>query len=159
MSDNPLDALRAPPEGADPKAQLEYLRDVVKAFSGIQEPRLKFLSTKLDAAVADWTAGSGAKDGERFVARINALQIETFELIVVVVTQIRSSLRLQLQRGLPKPQRLDIEKMQKQLGDFSQGMRKAAAALKSDDPAKRADAQRLLAESEQAMKALEEQID
>lgn len=145
MSDaNPFANLGAPPADDDPRAQLEYMVKVLEAFKGANEPRIKPLRTKLFAAFAAVKESPTEAQNQAFVNKLRGLQIETYDLVMVLVNQIRGTLRVQLGRAMPKPQKLDTEKLQSDLGDYAQGLRKLIAAMKSGDAAKRIEAQQLL---------------
>ena len=160
MSDEtPFSHLGAPPGDEDPRAQIQYMIGVLQAFEDVREPRMKPLRDKLHSAIAELEHDDDGKVRERYAASVQALQIETYDLIVVVVSQVRATLRAQLARGMSKPDRLDTERLQRDLGDFSQAMRKLVAAIKKGDHAKRLEAERLLEAAGGGIKAIEEQID
>lgn len=142
--DNPFANLGAPPESDDPKGQVEYLLHVLQAFGQSTEPRLKPLRAKLYATFEDIKANPGPDDEQKLKARLAMLQIEAYDLLSVLVNQVRATLRVQLGRGMPKPQRVDSEKLQQELANYAQGIRKLISALKTGDQQKRRDAHAIL---------------
>lgn len=145
MSDaNPFSTLGPPPAGDDAHAQLTYMVKVLEAFKDAKEPRVKPLRAKLFAAVSAIKDNASEADSAQFQKRLRLLQLETYDLVMVLVNQIRGTLRVQLKRAMPKPQKLDTEKLQADLGDYAQGLRKLIAAMKTGDAAKRMEAQVLL---------------
>ncbi|MBC7792651.1 MAG: hypothetical protein H7Z43_03000 [Clostridia bacterium] len=156
---NPLDAVGPPPPTDDPHAQAEYLTQVLDAFAAIQEPRIKPLRARLLSALAELHDNEDGKGRERHVAAMKAVQIDVYELVITIINQIRTTLKVQLGRGMATPARLGMEKLQKQLGDQVRAMLKTVSALKSTDSAKFAEAARLLEEAQRGMQELQEQID
>ncbi len=156
MSDadaNPFATLGPPPAGDDPRAQLEYMASVLEAFKHAREPRIKPLRQKLFAAVSAIKDNPSEADNTQFQKRLRMLQLETYDLVMVLVNQIRGTLRVQLKRAMPKPQKLDTEKLQSDLGDYALGLRKLISAMKSGDAAKRLEAQALLEKAGRSLDA------
>ena len=153
---NPFLGVGAPPEGPDPKAQLEYLRRVVDAFHSTGHPRLKPLRQKLDHALEELARGAKRhaapeKLAREFAQEVAELKLQTYELLVTVVNQARATLRVKLRHILPPEQRIDTEKLQKGLGLFSQGLRKALVGARKQDAAAQAEGKATLAEAAQLM--------
>jgi hypothetical protein len=150
---NPFATLGPPPAGDDPRAQLEYMANVLEAFKQAKEPRMKPLRAKLFAAVAAIKDNPAEADNAQFQKRLRLLQLETYDLVMVLVNQIRGTLRVQLKRAMPKPRKLDTEKLQADLGDYALGLRKLISAMKSGDAGKRLEAQALLEKAGQSLDA------
>ncbi len=144
VSDNPFLDIGAPPEGEDPEAQVEYLKRVVTAFAATGNPRIKPLRKKLDTMLERLAAGAESARTEdelrtlaqEFAVEINALQRQTYELLVTVINQTRATWRVKLkQGGLPPGEKLDTEVLQKALAAYAQALRKMLAAAKRGDKA------------------------
>jgi hypothetical protein len=150
---NPFATLGPPPAGDEPRAQLEYMVKVLEAFREAKEPRVKPLRAKLFAAVSAIKDNPAEADNVQFAKRLRMLQLETYDLVMVLVNQIRGTLRVQLKRAMPKAQKLDTERLQSDLGDYAQGLRKLISAMKTGDAGKRMEAQALLEKAGQSLDA------
>lgn len=152
MTNNPFQALGPPPEGNEPRSQLLYLQRVMEAFAQTAEPRVAPLKRKLQAAVTRLAQGTEREEepeqvAARFGAEVARLRLESYELLLTLVNQVRATLRVQLARMMPPDKRIDSELLQKGLGIYAQGLRKLVTALKTDDESKRAEAHTLLDEA------------
>lgn len=132
---NPFLDIGAPPEGNDPEAQLSYLKTVVAAFHASGNPRIKPLSRKLDIALEDLARGGQKNDdptklAKQFAAQVDALRLQTYDLLLTVINQVRATLRVKLKQGMPPDERVDSEKLQEALGVFAQGLRKLLSSIK-----------------------------
>jgi len=150
--DNPFVGLGAPPQGSDPEAQLTYLKQVVGAFEQTGNPRVRPLGRKLEEALAQLARDSerGAdpeKLARQFSAEVATLRHQAYDLLLTVINQVRATLRVKLQQGVPAPQRADTEKLQKALALFSQALRKTLNAAKKGDTAAQSEADHMLSEA------------
>ena len=136
--ENPFAAIGAPPEGEDPRQQLLYLQSIVAAFEKTPNPRIKPLQKQLGTAIENLAVSVERGDppaqiGQRFQRDIRDLRVQTFDLVLVVVNQFRATLRVKLQAGMAPPQRLDMELLQRALGEYAQAVRKMIGAMKKGD--------------------------
>lgn len=151
-SDNPFSGVGDPPEGQDPEEQLTYLRKVVDAFQGTDNPRIRPLKKKLNEALLR-LAGGSERDvdpeelANKFAGEVEALRLKTYDLLLTVVNQVRATLRLKLKKGMATTERVDTERLQKALALFSQGLRKTVLATKKSDSKAFDDATQVLAEA------------
>jgi len=132
---NPFTNLGAPPEGDDPEGQLRYLRQVMDAFSQTDNPRVKPLGRKLDVALEKMAKKSERGADPETLARelhaeVRALSLQTYELLLTVINQVRATLRIKLQRGMAGDERLKSEQLQDGLALYAQGLRKLLSAIK-----------------------------
>ncbi|MBI5511775.1 MAG: hypothetical protein HY903_23715 [Deltaproteobacteria bacterium] len=155
-AENPFRGIGAPPQGTDPEPQLAYLRRVVDAFHSTGNPRLRPLRQKLDDALEELARGAAKnldpeKLAREFGARVTDLRLQTFDLLLTVINQVRATLRVKLQRGMPWSEKIDTEKLQQALGLFSQGLRKTLAAARKADPQAHDEGNKLLEEAGRMM--------
>jgi hypothetical protein len=155
-SENPFLEIGAPPDGEDAEAQLTYLKRVVAAFESTSNPRIKPLRRKLEEALADLADGAGrGADAEslatQFAGQVDALRAQTYELLLVVINQVRATLRVKLKQGVSPGERVDTERLQKALAFFSQGLRKTLRAQKSGDPDGQREAREMLSDASRAL--------
>lgn len=150
-----LDGLETPPQDPDPKAQLQYLCQVVEGFAASQHPRLRPIKRKLYAALKRLTTDGPTGDpkflAERFAQDVIALRIETYELLHVVVNQSRASLRLLSSERQQTPARVSIDDLQAGFDLFSQGLRKAITALRQSDTAQEHEANTLMQRAQERL--------
>ncbi len=150
--DNPFIALGTPPEGDDPEAQLSYLKGVVHAFELSGNARVRPMGRKLEDALAR-LAAAGQRGGDpealarEFAGEVNELRQQAYDLLLTVINQVRATLRVKLQQGVPGPQRGDAEKLQQALAAFSQALRKGLVAVKKGDREAQKEADKLVAEA------------
>lgn len=162
-TDNPFSGVGDPPEGQDPEAQLTYLRKVVGAFQGTDNPRIRPLKKKLNEALLRLAGGSerGVDPQElagKFSDEVDALRLQTYDLLLTVVNQVRATLRLKLKKGMAGAERVDTERLQKALALFSQGLRKTLLATKKSDSKAYDAAVQVLAEAGQVLEETGHQL-
>lgn len=139
--DNPFAALpSAPAASASPEEQLRYLEGVVEAFRTAGNPRIKPLQKQLTSALERLHRGAERGEDREALAMtlsedITELRLQTFELLLVVVNQVRATLRVKLQHGLPAPERVDVTELNKSLTLYAEGVRKLVSAFKKNDDA------------------------
>jgi len=137
--ENPFRDLGAPPAtDAPPAEQLRYLEGVIEGFRNAGSPRIKPLQKQLTDALERLQRGLDRGTAPEEIAAqlsgdVAALRLQTFEILLVVVNQVRATLRVKLQGGLPTPERLDVEALNRGLGLYAQGVRKLVAAFKKND--------------------------
>jgi hypothetical protein len=155
-TDNPFAQIGAPPVSEDPEAQLSYLKQVVGAFDATGNPRIKPLRHKLEEALEKLARGTERNvDPERlareFAADVDALRLQTYDLLLIVINQVRATLRVRLKQGISPSDRVDTEKLQKALAVFSQGLRKMLRARKNGDARAEEEAKDILGEAGRAL--------
>jgi hypothetical protein len=145
----------APPE--EPKAQLGYLRNMVELFHRIENPRLKALRRKLDAALMQLVQSSEGKKAaevaEELATRLEALRRETFEVLLVVVNQVRGTLKAKLAGGLTPAGRASSEKLHQGLTRFAKALRELVTATERNDPEAASAAGKLMDEAARTLDA------
>ncbi|MBI3179417.1 MAG: hypothetical protein HYZ27_07125 [Deltaproteobacteria bacterium] len=149
---NPFIALSTPPEGNDPEEQLNYLKEVVHAFETTGNARVRPLGRKLEdalarLAVAGQRGGDPEKLARQFAQEVSELRLQAYDLLLTVINQVRGTLRVKLQQGMPGPRRGDSERLQKALAAFSQALRKALVAVKKGDRDAQTEADKLVSEA------------
>ncbi len=156
--DNPFAALPSPPTpSSPPEEQLRYLEGVVEAFRSAGNARIKPLQKQLTLALERLHRGAGRGEDRDVVAMqladdIAELRVQTFELLLVVVNQVRATLRVKLQRGLAPPERLDVTALNKGLTLYAEGVRQLVVAFKKGDEHAVQSASRALDEASALMK-------
>jgi len=160
---NPFQALPPPPSGNDPAAQVDYLERVVQAFEQAGNPRLAPLKKRLHATLAEVARGAERGDdpeklAREFAAQVAELRLQTYDLLSVVINQVRATLRVKLQGSLAPPERLDAESLQKGLGEYAQGLRKLILAIKKRDATLEAEAQKLISAANELLSAAGKQL-
>ncbi len=99
--------LGTPPGNDDPAGQLQWLIRCVDSFAEKNDPRVQPLRDKLFLTLGELKPSMSDDEKALLNARLHAVQIETFEVITVVINQIRATLRVQLARGMAKTQALE----------------------------------------------------
>ena len=138
-------SLGPPPPGDEPEAQVAYLQGVLAAFEQTRHPRLKPLRRKLQRALKGLGSPQAQRDPARaaaqFARELQALRLQTFELVATLASQVRTALAAQ-HKGAPLPG--DVHTVDLALEEFGRGMRKAVVALRRGDARAEDEARELL---------------
>ena len=76
---------------------------------------------------------------------------DTFDTLLTIVNQVRGTLRIKLQGGMPKPERDEAERLQEGLQGFSKGLRQVLLGAQHGDAAAEQAGLRLLDEAVRAL--------
>ncbi|MEZ4271937.1 MAG: hypothetical protein R3C68_11065 [Myxococcota bacterium] len=158
-SANPFATLGAPPPQDDLQGQLQYLIDIFSAFEACGHPRIKpvkrQLAKAMDGLIKRAEAGEDPQVyGEKLRRALCVLRVDALNLLVTVVNQVRSMLKVKRQGSMAPEQRHEVEGMERAFGVFVRGLRKFAAALKQNDAAAQTEAHQILEEARLAMDAV-----
>jgi hypothetical protein len=148
--------LGPPPESAAAKAQLTYLQRMVEMFHRVEHPRLKALRRKLDATLVQLVQSaeqstSATEVAQELAARLEALRRETFETLLVVVNQVRGTLKAKLAGGQSAAARMASERLHEGLTRFSKGLRELLSAADRNDPEAESAASKLMDEAAKSL--------
>ncbi|MCK5688132.1 hypothetical protein KAI87_02620, partial [Myxococcota bacterium] len=121
MENNLFTELASPDEGADHHAHLAYLVSLLEAFEQTGDARIKPMRRKLHTAIIELTEGTeqGLSTEElalKFQKRIADLQVQTYEVLNIVVNQLRATLRMKLKRSPPMVGGVNMQELQDNLG-------------------------------------------
>ncbi len=136
--------------------QYEFLIELVQAFKTYEHPRLKPLEDKLRVSlqrVVKSAEASVSPDNlaAQFAEDLADLRLQTFELLLTVMNQVRASMKVALQSGGRLPGRLQMQDLERSLGTFSIGLRKAIHGYKKGDASQNEQANRLLIQALQVL--------
>jgi hypothetical protein len=152
----PSEVLSTVPDA--PEEAVARMTAFLGILDGIGDPRVGVIREKLKSAFAELGNDNSREALDRYLARLNDLQIEVFEAIIQSVTALRVEIRAALQRGQYTSSGTDLASLADALGGFVQMLRKLVAAMKSKDPTKAEEAKALMRDTEAAMQTLNERF-
>jgi hypothetical protein len=148
--------LGTPPAGSA-KDQLGYLRRMVELFHKVEHPRLRALRRKLDATLVQLVQSAEGKApadvAAELAARLEGLRRETFEVLLVVVNQVRGTLKSKLAGPHNAAARAASERVHEGLTRFAKGLRELLSAADKHDEGKVEKAEKLMDEAAKSLGA------
>jgi hypothetical protein len=135
---SPLEALRPPAADADPEVRLGFLAALTFALGEAGGPRLAELGRRLAEALRALAAGHARGEearvlGRRAAAEVRDLELEAYDLLSVVVNQVRATLRVRVEGGLRPAGEVRVDRLQEGLAEVSKGLRKLLGAARRGD--------------------------
>lgn len=138
MITSTLTTLGAPAADATPEQQLAFVAALTQGLGEAGGPRVAELGRRLDEAFRALAAGHARGDEPRALSRraaaeVRDLELEAYDLLSVVVNQVRATLRVRVESGLRPTGDLRLDRLQEGLAEVSKGLRKLLTAARRGD--------------------------